>query len=132
MDFREPEDDTCIIRLDCVHQNPKVKHTVALAPTAVIDGELVAPDPAARPYFNLLQNFLLAEAHIHYYAFDIPVRNSKSMIQLPLSKRREILHSVVRQRDHVGMFAVSDKYAKGMLAFVKEVGLEGVIAKRRN
>ena len=96
----------------------------------VIDGELVAFDPEGHPNFNMLQNFRSAEAHIHYYAFDILVHKNKDLTQLPLSKRREILHSVIRPADHVDLSAVSDKSAKDMLAFVKQVGLEGVIAKR--
>jgi DNA ligase D-like protein (predicted ligase) len=96
----------------------------------VIDGELVALDPDGHPNFNLLQNFRSAEAHIHYYAFDILVHKNKDLTQLPLSKRREILHSVIEQGDHIDLSAVSDKSAKNMLAFVKKVGLEGVVAKR--
>ena len=78
----------------------------------VIDGELVALDPDGHPNFNLLQNFRSAEAHIHYYAFDILVHKNKDLTQLPLSKRREILHSVIMQSDHVDLSAVSDKSAK--------------------
>jgi bifunctional non-homologous end joining protein LigD len=96
----------------------------------VIDGELVALDPDGHPNFNLLQNFKSAQAHIHYYAFDILIHKNKDLTQLPLTKRREILHSVVKQSDHVDLSAVSDKSAKDMLAFVKQVGLEGVVAKR--
>jgi DNA ligase D-like protein (predicted ligase) len=96
----------------------------------VIDGELVALDSGGHPNFNLLQNFRSAEAHIHYYAFDILAHKNKDLTQLPLSKRREILHSVIKQSDHVELSAVSDKTAKDMLACVKQVGLEGVVAKR--
>lgn len=96
----------------------------------VIDGELVGLDSEGHPNFNLLQNFRSAEAHIRYYAFDILVHKNKDLTQLPLSRRREILHSVIRQGDHIDLSAVSDKSAKDMLAFVKQVGLEGVIAKR--
>jgi ATP-dependent DNA ligase len=96
----------------------------------VLDGELVALAPDGRPNFNLLQNFKSAQAHIHYYAFDILVHKNKDLTQLPLSKRREILHLVVKQSDHVDLSAVSDKSAKEMLAFVKKQGLEGVVAKR--
>ncbi len=82
------------------------------------------------PNFNMLQNFRSAETHIHYYAFDILIHKNKDLTQLPLSKRREILLSVVKQSDHVEHSAVSNRPAKEMLAFVREHGLEGVIAKR--
>jgi ATP-dependent DNA ligase len=101
-----------------------------LADGTVIDGEIVALDRDGRPNFNVLQNFRSAEAHIHYYAFDILVHKNKDLTRLPLSKRREILHSVIKQGDHIDLSAVSDKSAKDMLAFVKKVGFEGVVAKR--
>jgi len=114
--------------------NKKFPYIVAaldyLPDGTVIDGELVALHPDGRPNFNMLQNFRSAEAHIHYYAFDILVHKNKDLTQLPLSKRREILHSVVKQSDHVVHSAVSNRPAKEMLAFVREHGLEGVIAKR--
>jgi ATP-dependent DNA ligase len=96
----------------------------------VLDGELVALAPDGRPNFNLLQNFKSAQAHIHYYVFDILIHKNKDLTELPLSKRREILHSVVKQCDHIDLSAVSDKSAKEMLAFVKKQGLEGVITIR--
>jgi len=102
----------------------------SLPDDTIIDGELVALDSDGRPNFNMLQNFRSAEAHIHYYAFDILTHKGKDLTQLPLSKRREILHSVIRPSEHIELSAVSDKSAKEMLAFVKKVGLEGVIAKR--
>jgi ATP-dependent DNA ligase len=74
----------------------------------VIDGELVAIGPDGHPDFNLLQNFRSAESHIHSYAFDILVHKSKDLTQLPLSKRREILHSVIKKSDHIDLSAVSD------------------------
>ena len=91
----------------------------------VIDGELVALDPDGHPNFNLLQNFRSAEAHIHYYAFDILAHKGKDLTQLPLSKRREILQAVIKPSDHIDLLAVSNKSADDMLAFVKKVGLEG-------
>jgi ATP-dependent DNA ligase len=97
----------------------------------VIDGELVAMGPDGHPDFNMLQNFRSAESHIHYYAFDILVHKNKDLTQLPLSKRREILHSVVKKKsDHIDLSAVSDKNASEMMAFVKKQGLEGIVAKR--
>jgi bifunctional non-homologous end joining protein LigD len=95
----------------------------------IVDGELVALDPEGRPNFNMLQNFRSAEAHIHYYAFDILFHKNKDLTGLPLAKRREILQSVIKQGDHIDLSGTSTS-AKDMLSFVKKVGLEGVIAKR--
>jgi DNA ligase D-like protein (predicted ligase) len=96
----------------------------------VIDGELVALDEQGKPNFNLLQNFRSAESHIMFYAFDVVVRRSEDLTKQTLSKRREILTSTVNPQDHVGISQVSHQTANEMLAFVKNHGLEGIIAKR--
>ena len=96
----------------------------------VIDGELVALDAGGRPNFNLLQKFRSAESQIVYYAFDILVHKNHDLTRLPLSERRKILRSVVEPADHVDLSEVSDRTAAEMLKFVREHGLEGVVAKR--
>ena len=96
----------------------------------VIDGELVALDANGRPNFNLVQNFRSAESQIVYYAFDILVHKNRDLTRLPLSERRKILRSVVEPADHIGLSEVSDRTAAEMLKFVREHGLEGLVAKR--
>jgi DNA ligase D-like protein (predicted ligase) len=95
----------------------------------VLDGELVAVDEVGHSDFNLLQNFKSAESDIHYYAFDVLMHKGKLLIERPLAERREILARVLPRNDHISISAVGHS-ATQMLAFVKEHGLEGVIAKR--
>jgi DNA ligase D-like protein (predicted ligase) len=102
----------------------------SLPDETIIDGELVAMDEQGRPSFNLLQNFRSAASHITYYAFDILIHQGKSIMDLPLVKRRAILAEAVKPSDHVGLSLVSDKTAAQMLRFVRSHGLEGIIAKR--
>jgi hypothetical protein len=90
----------------------------------VIDGELVALGPDGKPSFNLLQNLRSAESPIIYYAFDILFRKGEDLTQLPLSKRREVLESVVKPSDHVGLSQVADKTSPQMLRFVRAHGLD--------
>ena len=96
----------------------------------VIDGEVVALDEQGKPNFNLLQNFRSAESHIMFYAFDLLVRGGELVMKQALSKRREILQSTVKPHDHIGISQVSNQKAKEMITFVKNHGLEGIIAKR--
>jgi DNA ligase D-like protein (predicted ligase) len=96
----------------------------------VIDGELVALGPDGRPDFNLLQNFRSAESRIFYYAFDILIHQGERLTELPLSERRAILSTVIEPSEHVALSEVSDRSAAEMLKFVKDLGLEGVVAKR--
>ena len=101
-----------------------------LSGDTVIDGELVALGPDGRPDFNLLQNFRSAESRIFYYAFDILIHQGQRLTELPLSERRAILSTVIESSEHVALSQVSDRSAAEMLKFVKDHGLEGVVAKR--
>lgn len=103
---------------------------MTLQDESVLDGELVALDEQGKPNFNLLQNFRSAESHIMLYAFDALVRRGEDLTKRTLAKRREILVSMVKPHDHVGVSEVSHQTADDMLAFVKANGLEGLIAKR--
>ena len=96
----------------------------------VIDGELVALASDGRPNFNLLQNYRSAESHIIYYAFDVLTLKGRDLTQLPLSERREVLHSILPVNEHVGISISVQKTAQEMIALVREQGIEGIVAKR--
>jgi bifunctional non-homologous end joining protein LigD len=95
----------------------------------VLDGELVAMDEDGRSNFNLLQNFKSAASKIHYFAFDVLMHKGKPLADQPLEKRRAILSKILPRNDHISLSAVG-RSASQMLAFVKEHGLEGIVAKR--
>ena len=102
-----------------------------LPPSTIVDGEVVALDAENRSDFNLLQNFRAAESRIRFYAFDILMLKGKSLLGLPLKKRRELLAKVLPQNDHVGL-SVVDPSLSHLLNFVTSHGLEGVVAKRED
>lgn len=95
----------------------------------VLDGELVAMDENGLADFNLLQNFKSAESKIHYYAFDALMHKGKFLVGRPLAERREILAKILPRNDHISLSVVGSS-ASQMLSFVKEHGLEGIVAKR--
>lgn len=101
-----------------------------LPDSTVLDGEVVALDSAGRSSFTLLQNFRSAEAQIHYYAFDVLIHSGKNLTQRPLNERRAILNEIVPRNDHISLSVVEHGSASQILTFVKQHGLEGVIAKR--
>ena len=116
---------------DLTHRFRYVADSLRILPDeTVIDGEVVALDEQGKPNFNLLQNYRSAESHIMLYAFDVLVRRGENLTQRALSKRREILESIVTPHAHVGISQVSGQTVKEMLAFVKSHGFEGIIAKR--
>jgi bifunctional non-homologous end joining protein LigD len=100
-----------------------------LPDATVIDGELVALDAQGRSDFHDLQNFRSSEKHIRYYAFDILNHRGRVVTGLPLDARRALLAKVLTENDRVSR-SVVEKNSTALLAFVKERGLEGVVAKR--
>jgi DNA ligase D-like protein (predicted ligase) len=101
-----------------------------LPDNTVLDGELVALDSQGKTDFGLLQNFRSAESKIHFYVFDILVLKGKNVSQLPLDERRALFGKILPLNDHISESAVEYGSSAKMLKFVKEHGLEGVIAKR--
>jgi DNA ligase D-like protein (predicted ligase) len=97
----------------------------------VLDGEIVALDTTGKSDFNLLQNFRSAETKIHYLVFDILMHKGRLLTELPLDERRAILTKILPRSDHIGI-SVVDYSAAQMLSFVREHGLEGVVAKQKN
>jgi DNA ligase D-like protein (predicted ligase) len=101
-----------------------------LPDNTVLDGELVALDSDGKSDFGLLQNFRSAESKIHFYVFDILVLKGKDVSLLPLNERRALFGTIIPHNEHISESAVEHgSYAK-LLKFVKQHGLEGIIAKR--
>jgi DNA ligase D-like protein (predicted ligase) len=95
----------------------------------IVDGELVALDAEGRSSFSLLQNFRSAEKQIHFYAFDLLMHRGRDLTELPLDERRAILAKILPINDHISLSVVEQRLPQ-MLNFVKQRGLEGVVAKR--
>jgi len=102
----------------------------SLPDNTILDGEVVALDPDGRSDFNLLQNFRSAESKIHYYVFDVLAFKGKDVSLLPLTERRKVLGKAIKRNDHVSTSPAETGSSAKILAFVKQHGLEGVVAKR--
>jgi DNA ligase D-like protein (predicted ligase) len=101
-----------------------------LPDNTVLDGEIVALDSKGKSDFGLLQNFRSAESQIHFYVFDLLFLKGKDVSQLPLKERRSLFTKIIPRNEHISACAVErGSYAK-LLKFVKQHGLEGIIAKR--
>ena len=110
---------------------PGVTHALnALPDETLIDGEVVAVDESGRPSFSSLQNFDRAPV---FYAFDLPTLAGEDLKQKPLDERRKALHKLTRELDDTIRFSETfDASPADMIAVVREQGLEGVVAKRRD
>lgn len=99
--------------------------------SALIDGEIVAVDAHGRPSFQQLQNLRSNTGAIVYYAFDLLALDGEDWTQRPLEERKAKLAQLVAGTD-IKLSASVEGPADKMVAAVKKLGLEGVIAKRRD
>ncbi|MBP3042081.1 ATP-dependent DNA ligase [Arthrobacter jiangjiafuii] len=113
---------------------------------AILDGEIVAVNKAGRPDFGLLQPRMhltkrreieaaAARTPVHLMLFDLLWLDGNSLMDLPYTQRREILEQAVEPAGDDGHVQVPPALELSMDDAVeasKELGLEGVMAKRRN
>jgi bifunctional non-homologous end joining protein LigD len=100
----------------------------------VIDGEVVALNEKGGSSFQLLQAHEMEgrRAPIYYYVFDLLQAGGKSLIGLPVERRKELLASLCK--DAGGSIRFSGEIGGDPVALLREVqrlGLEGVIGKQR-
>jgi bifunctional non-homologous end joining protein LigD len=102
------------------------------AKRAIVDGEVVAVDANGRPSFQALQHRRAQPGHaIAFYAFDLLHLDGEDLLSLPLDERRALLPALLKG---TGLL-VSESLpgtASQVIEAVARLGLEGVIAKRRD
>lgn len=109
----------------------------ALAPMpddTVIDGEVVALDENGRPSFNALQNYGPGPSPLHFFIFDILVLDGRDVMGEQLTTRRDLIekHVLPRLADPIRYSPVLEASLSGLIHSVKQQGLEGLVAKRRD
>ena len=111
-----------------------VKALDAIPDETVLDGEIVALDESGRPSFNVLQNYGSAPAPVFFYAFDVMVLDGRDVLREPLDCRRELLlHKLLNKLEEPVRFSpVLDAKLDDLIRSVREQGLEGIVAKRRD
>ncbi len=100
----------------------------------VIDGEMVALDETVRPSLGALQNVRSSRIALRFFAFDVLFVAGRNVQNRPLEERRRLLREDVMPRmpEVVSYSDTLEASAADVIAAVKEQGLEGVIAKRRD
>lgn len=96
---------------------------------AAVDRELVAFEETGQLSFNALQN-ADADTNVVFFAFDILMHNWRDTKHLPLGERKALLAKAIRPSDRV---QVSEHFGGPIGKFLKavrEMGGEGVVAKR--
>ena len=102
-----------------------------LSPDTLIDGEVVAIDETGRISFNELQHSR-SGAQLQYYAFDILIHRGRSVMGLPLEKRRELLTEALAKLEYpVLLSSPLEGSPAELIRVAKKLELEGLIAKRK-
>lgn len=105
-------------------------------PSGWYDGEIVVHDENGRPDFGLLQNAFDEDnpGDMVYFIFDLPFHNGRDLRDVPLEQRRAELEKVLakRQTDTVRFSAALNATPQDMIAAACQMGLEGIIGKRRD
>jgi bifunctional non-homologous end joining protein LigD len=116
--------------LDMTATYPELGELVDAVPgDAVLDGEIVALDPKGRPRFELLQRH---EVPVRYFAFDLLEAEGASLEEFPYEERRTRLQAAVTETDAVRVPADAGRDLRRALETSGKLGLEGVMAKRRD
>jgi bifunctional non-homologous end joining protein LigD len=105
-------------------------------PAGWYDGEIVVFNDQGLPDFGALQRSLENErtSSVVFYLFDLPHADGRDLRAAPLVARRAVLERLLRERpnDAVRFSAVFEESAASVLSSACRLGLEGVIAKRKD
>ncbi len=107
----------------------------------VLDGEIVAPDERGVPRFSSIQQRAgltnprdveraRKAVGVEYYVFDVLEEDGRSLMGLPYAERRARLERLVRESDLIRVPPDAGDDLDAALATSRELGLEGVMAKR--
>jgi bifunctional non-homologous end joining protein LigD len=100
----------------------------------VIDGEVVALDEKGRSSFQLLQALEMEGRHAptYYYVFDLLQADGHSLLNAPLSQRKELLAQVCADAEEpIRVSGEISGEPRHLLEQVKRLALEGIIGKQR-
>ncbi|ROZ77566.1 DNA ligase D [Ramlibacter sp. WS9] len=123
---------------DWTHKLPKLLQALLAMelPDGWYDGEIIVPSPHGAADFQALQGAFdsARTGDIVYYLFDLPYCAGYDLRDVPLVERRAVLQRIVLRKPHekVRFSAVFDAPPDEVVASACKLGLEGVIAKRKN
>ncbi|HEY1008458.1 MAG TPA: DNA ligase D [Daejeonella sp.] len=101
--------------------------------SAVIDGEVVVVGDNGQANFSALQNWRSeADGTLIYYVFDILWYNGHDLTGLPLVERRVFLKNLIVESDLIKISQDFETSGIDFLEAAKQMGLEGIMAKRKD
>lgn len=105
----------------------------ARLPPGWYDGEIVLLDDSGKPSFNGLQNAIEGGGNdaIVFYLFDVPHCAGHDLRRVPVEQRRAVLQAVLKESDTLRFSEEIAAEPGAILHSACQLGLEGVIGKRR-
>ena len=101
--------------------------------STVLDGEIVAVDEGGIPRFQLLQRFQKQPtAPTLYYVFDVPWTDGLDITGQTILERRALLERIIKPVPGIQLGTYVQNEGKALFQLVKEKGMEGIIAKRKD
>jgi len=127
---------------DITHKFPELSELTNLASNVVVDGEIIVMK-GGRPDFQSVAKRVQAqkkgdiergahESPSTYIVFDILEKNGKTLINLPLSERKNILRDSLRDGEHVIVSSYVEEKGEAYYEAAATKGLEGIVAKKLN
>lgn len=99
----------------------------------IIDSEVVALNEDGLPSFQLLQNSEENDAPLACYVFDLLHLNGEDFVDEPLEKRRVRLGKWMKKATSPLLFSADlEGKVEDIMANMEKLGMEGIIAKRRD
>ncbi len=100
---------------------------------AIVDGEIVVVNEKGLANFGALQNWRSeADGELVYYVFDIVWYNGYDLKDLSLTERKAILTQLVPEDSLIRLSKDFDTSGTAFLEAAKKMGLEGIMAKRKD
>jgi bifunctional non-homologous end joining protein LigD len=131
--------------LDTSKSYPLLAEELARQPaeTLVVDGEIVALDDEGRPSFERIQQRIglmrepdirraEAEHPVFFYAFDLLYLDGYDLTSVPLDERKALLARVLLPTGRIQLIEAFEGEGEAAFRAAKDLGLEGVVAKRRD
>jgi DNA ligase D-like protein (predicted ligase) len=110
------------------------KALASLPDETVIDGEIVAFDESGKPSFNILQNYGSSKSPLVYYIFDVLVLSGRDVMAEPLDERRTLIEKRILPNldEPIRYSRALEASVPDLIRSVKTLGIEGLVAKRRD
>lgn len=112
---------------------PVYKALQQLEINAVLDGEIIVADDEGLSNFGHLQNWRSeADGELKFYVFDVLWSDGYSLMELPLSQRKEKLKEIIPEHPLIHISQTFNATGTEFFEVARQMQLEGIMAKKED